>query len=90
MKIKLEKILGGHGVRKDIDDLLGWGKIIKVSRCGLGQTAANPVISSILNFRHLYEQYVQAMADFDVPFDMEKSVESANKFVGRKPVFHHS
>jgi len=90
MKVKLEKILGGHGVRKDIDDLLGWGKIIKVSRCGLGQTAANPVISSILNFRHLYEQYVQAMADFDVPFDMEKSVESANKFVGRKPVFHHS
>ncbi len=90
MKIKLQKILGGHGVRQDIDDLLGWGKIIKVSRCGLGQTAANPVISSILNFRHLYEQYVKAMADFDVPFNMEESVEAANAFVGRKSVFHHS
>ena len=90
MKLKLEKILGGHGVRQDIDDLLNWGKVIKVSRCGLGQTAANPILSSILNFRHLYEEYVQAMTDFDYTFDIEKSVEAANKFVGRKPVFHNS
>jgi [NiFe] hydrogenase diaphorase moiety large subunit len=90
MKLKLQKILDGHGVRKDIDDLLSWGKVIKVSRCGLGQTAANPILSSILNFRHLYEEYVQAMTDFDNTFDILKSVESANKFVGRKPVFHHS
>ena len=90
MKLKLEKILGGHGVRQDIDDLLNWGKVIKVSRCGLGQTAANPILSSILNFRHLYEEYVQAMTDFDNTFDILKSVESANEFVGRKPIFHHS
>lgn len=90
MKLKLEKILDGHGVRQDIDDLLSWGKVIKVSRCGLGQTAANPILSSILNFRHLYEEYVQAMTDFDNQFDIEKSVAKANTFVGRKTVFHHS
>ena len=90
MKIKLQKILDGHGVRQDIDDLLSWGKIIKVSRCGLGQTAANPVVSSILNFRNLYEGYVQAMSDYDNTFDIEKSVEDANAYVGRKSVFHHS
>jgi [NiFe] hydrogenase diaphorase moiety large subunit len=90
MKQKLEKILNGHGVRQDIDDLLNWGKIIKVSRCGLGQTAANPILSSILNFRGLYEGYVQAMTDFDNIFDIEKSVQSANKFVGREPEFHHN
>jgi [NiFe] hydrogenase diaphorase moiety large subunit len=90
MKQKLEKILNGHGVRQDIDDLLNWGKIIKVSRCGLGQTAANPILSSILNFRGLYEGYVQVMTDFDNIFDIEKSVQSANKFVGREPEFHHN
>ncbi|NOX85090.1 MAG: NADP oxidoreductase [Chlorobi bacterium] len=90
MKKKLEKIISGHGVRKDIDDLLSWGKIIKISRCGLGQTAANPVVSSILNFRHLYEQHVKAMADFDNVFDMEKSVEPANNYVGRKANIHHA
>lgn len=89
MKIKLQKILDGHGVRKDIDDLLSWGKTIKVSRCGLGQTAANPVLSSILNFRHLYEEYVQAMADYDNIFDLEQSVQDANKFVGRKMEVNH-
>jgi [NiFe] hydrogenase diaphorase moiety large subunit len=88
MKMKLEKILNGHGVRKDIDDLLSWGKTIKASRCGLGQTAANPILSSILNFRHIYEQHVQAMADYDNTFDIVKSVEAANKFVGRKTEFH--
>jgi len=90
MKLKLQKILDGHGVRQDIDDLLSWGKVIKVSRCGLGQTAANPVLSSILNFRHLYEEYVQAMTDYDNTFDILKSVDAANEFVGRKPVFHNS
>ena len=90
MKQKLEKILNGHGVRQDIDDLLNWGKIIKVSRCGLGQTAANPILSSILNFRGLYEGYVQAMTDFDNIFDIEKSVEAANKYLGRKMEVHHN
>jgi len=90
MKQKLEKILNGHGVRQDIDDLLSWGKIIKVSRCGLGQTAANPILSSILNFRGLYEKDVKAMTDFDNVFDIEKSVEVANKYVGRKMEIHHN
>lgn len=90
MKQKLQKIIDGHGVRKDIDDLLSWGKIIKISRCGLGQTAANPIVSSILNFRYLYEQHVKAMADYDTVFDLEKSVEAANRFVGRKAKFQHA
>jgi [NiFe] hydrogenase diaphorase moiety large subunit len=90
MKEKLQKIINGHGVRDDIDDLLNWGKIIKVSRCGLGQTAANPVLSSILNFRHLYEEHVMAMTDYDNQFDLEKSVSAANSFVGRKLINMHS
>lgn len=90
MKQKLIKIIGGHGVRDDIDDLLNWGKIIKVSRCGLGQTAANPVLSSILNFRHLYEEHVKAMTDFDNQFELVESVSAANSFVGRKFIHHNS
>lgn len=90
MKEKLEKIINGHGVRDDIDDLLNWGKIIKLSRCGLGQTAANPILSSILNFRHLYEDHVMAMTDYDNQFDIVKSVSPANSFVGRKLIHNHS
>ncbi len=90
MKQKLLKIINGHGVREDIDDLLNWGKIIKVSRCGLGQTAANPILSSILNFRHLYEEHVKAMTDYDNQFELADSVSAANSFVGRKFIHHNS
>jgi len=90
MKQKLLKITDGHGVREDIEDLLNWGKIIKVSRCGLGQTAANPILSSILNFRHLYEEHVMAMTDFDNQFNLEDAVGPANTFVGRKLIHNHS
>ncbi len=89
MKNKLQKIIDGHGIRKDIDDLLSWGKTLKVSRCGLGQTAGNPILSTIFNFRHLYEQHVKSLAEYDTEFNFEKSIQESSRFVGRKPVFHH-
>jgi len=88
MKNKLQKILDGHGVRKDIDDLLSWGKTLKASRCGLGQTAGNPILSSIFNFRHLYEQYIQSLTDFDAGFDLEKSIQASAQFTNRKASLH--
>ncbi len=89
MKNKLQKILDGHGIRKDIFDLLDWGKVLKASRCGLGQTAGNPVLSSIFHFRHLYEQRIQSLAQFDSGFDLEKAIKETIKYVHKKPVFHH-
>ncbi len=88
MKKKLQKILDGRGVRSDIDDLLNWGKVLKASRCGLGQTAGNPILSSIINLRHLYEQKVKSLADYDTDFDLEKAIADSSRFVGRKPVVH--
>ena len=88
MKNKLQKILDGHGVRKDIDDLLSWGKTLKASRCGLGQTAANPILSSIFNFRHLYEQYIQSLTDFDSGFDLEQAIKTSAKFTKRNASLH--
>jgi [NiFe] hydrogenase diaphorase moiety large subunit len=89
MKQKLEKILNGHGVKKDIEDLLSWGKTLKASRCGLGQTAGNPILSSIFNFRHLYEQHIQSLTEYDSEFDLDSSVKTYEKFVHKKPVLYH-
>ncbi|NOY37888.1 MAG: hypothetical protein GXO83_09980 [Chlorobi bacterium] len=85
LKQKLEKILGGHGVWKDIDDLEQWTKIMSINRCGLGQTAANPVITSLKHFRALYEEKVQRGKSFDEGFDLEKAVAESCKVVGRIP-----
>jgi [NiFe] hydrogenase diaphorase moiety large subunit len=85
MKLKLEKILDARGIEKDITDLEQWGKILKVSRCGLGQTAGNPILTSIKNFRHLYEEKIQKDKDYDSEFDMSEAVKASCEAAGRIP-----
>ena len=89
MKERLEKILVGRGVESDIDELLAWSEVLKVSRCGLGQTASNPITTSIRNFRHLYENLIQKDISFDTGFDLEESVKASCAAVGRQPIFHN-
>ncbi|MEX0680946.1 MAG: NAD(P)H-dependent oxidoreductase subunit E [Balneolales bacterium] len=79
----LQKILNARGTKNDINDMLEWAQILKASRCGLGQTAANPIVSSIQNFRYLYDQKVQAGANFDTGFDLNKAVQEAMDTTGR-------
>ncbi|MBN2486125.1 MAG: NAD(P)H-dependent oxidoreductase subunit E [Bacteroidales bacterium] len=85
LKQKVEKILDARGVMQDIKDMEEWGKTLKASRCGLGQTAANPILTSIKNFRHLYEEKIQRSKDFDSGFDLSKAVQEACVATGRVP-----
>ena len=56
----LEKIIRGEGEEKDLDDLLELAKIIKdTSLCGLGQTAPNPILSTIRYFKDEYETHIK-------------------------------
>ncbi len=56
----LERITAGHGREGDIDELLRLGESIrKISLCGLGQTAPNPVLSTIRYFREEYEAHIK-------------------------------
>ncbi len=88
LREKLLKIIEGRGVKQDIKDMIEWAKVLNVSRCGLGQTAANPVVSSIRNFKHLYEALVQKDVTYDSGFNLETSVLESCKVVGRQPNFH--
>jgi NADH:ubiquinone oxidoreductase subunit F (NADH-binding)/(2Fe-2S) ferredoxin len=55
----LTKITEGKGTPEDLDTLEELGKIIKdTSLCGLGQTAPNPILSTIKYFRDEYEAHV--------------------------------
>jgi [NiFe] hydrogenase diaphorase moiety large subunit len=86
LKNKLEKILHGNGVMQDIDDLQEWSKILKFSRCGLGQTAANPITTSLKNFRYLYEEKVQKDKDFYTGFSLASAVKESCEATGRNPI----
>jgi NADH:ubiquinone oxidoreductase subunit F (NADH-binding)/(2Fe-2S) ferredoxin len=59
MKEILDRICAGQGAMKDIDELEQLAHMIKeTSLCGLGQTAPNPVLSTLKHFRHEYEAHV--------------------------------
>ncbi|PLX79023.1 MAG: NADH-quinone oxidoreductase subunit NuoF [Desulfuromonas sp.] len=56
----LERICGGEGREGDIELLQDMAiDIKKSSLCGLGQTAPNPVLSTIRYFRHEYEAHIK-------------------------------
>ena len=56
----LERICDGKGEEGDIEKLLSLGKQIQeTALCGLGKTAANPVLSTIRHFREEYEEHIR-------------------------------
>ncbi|MHB1399157.1 MAG: NADH-quinone oxidoreductase subunit NuoF [Trichloromonadaceae bacterium] len=56
----LERICSGEGKEGDIEMLEDMAYDIKKSSlCGLGQTAPNPVLSTIRYFRHEYEAHIK-------------------------------
>ncbi|MBQ1545633.1 MAG: NADH-quinone oxidoreductase subunit NuoF [Clostridia bacterium] len=55
----LEKITAGNGTLEDIDRLEELAAYIKQNAlCGLGQTAPNPVLSTVRFFREEYESHI--------------------------------
>jgi NADP-reducing hydrogenase subunit HndC len=56
----LDKIIAGNGSDDDIDRLRYLGSVIKdTSLCGLGQTAPNPILSTLDNFMNEYLAHVK-------------------------------
>jgi NADH-quinone oxidoreductase subunit F len=56
----LEDITNGKGKLEDIDLLLNLSEQVKAgSLCGLGQTAPNPVLTTIRYFRNEYEEHIK-------------------------------
>ena len=59
MLATLERICAGYGEPGDLDYLLEMGEHVKDSSlCGLGQTAPNPVLSTLRYFRQEYEAHI--------------------------------
>ncbi len=55
----LNRIVAGEGKKSDIETLEHLGGIIKdTAMCGLGQTAPNPVLSTLKYFRDEYEEHI--------------------------------
>ncbi|PKP00785.1 MAG: hypothetical protein CVU11_16990, partial [Bacteroidetes bacterium HGW-Bacteroidetes-6] len=86
MRNTLKKIIDGKGVKSDLDNLVDWGNKMKIAnRCGLGQTAAQPILTTIENFREKYVELLQEDTKYELGFDMEKAVAASCAYVDRIP-----
>jgi [NiFe] hydrogenase diaphorase moiety large subunit len=86
LRDKLVKIMEGNGTKLDIDELYNWAQMgVTANRCGLGQTSANPIITSIENFRGLYEDLIETDEEYLSAFNMEQAVAESCEVVGRVP-----
>jgi len=68
----LEKITEGKGTMADLDELKNLANVIKAnSLCGLGQTAPNPILSTMASF---YDEYVAHIVDKKCPAHVCKNL----------------
>jgi [NiFe] hydrogenase diaphorase moiety large subunit len=82
----LEKIMVGNGTATDLEDIQKLSKMVKVaSRCGLGQTSPNPLLSTLENFSEVYASKVRQDVDYLSQFDLDFAVADSCVAANRKP-----
>jgi len=85
---KIRDILAGVGEPADLQYLEELGQtVITASRCGLGQTSANPVLTTLKNFRSEYESRLKEPEPGMKPtFDIQAAMQEAASIAGRESV----
>jgi [NiFe] hydrogenase diaphorase moiety large subunit len=92
LKKRLERVRKGEGSQGDLDYLQRLGESVKFSsRCGLGQTSPNPILSTLKNFRPVYNALVTESNDgIQKSFHIMKAVEQASAIAGRRSEIFHA
>jgi [NiFe] hydrogenase diaphorase moiety large subunit len=89
MKKKLEKVIAGKALTSEIDELTALGRMMKdLNRCGLGQTAANPILTTIENFREKYEALTKESKNGVYEFDLAAACKDSCAVVKREVNVH--
>jgi len=89
MRERLDRIIAGKGRPSDLDYLEELGETVKIaSRCGLGQTSPNPILTTLKNFRGAYEELVSESSDgLQKSFDFRAALGDAEAIAGRASVY---
>jgi [NiFe] hydrogenase diaphorase moiety large subunit len=85
LKQSMEKIVAGRATLADLsatEDLAN--TVVRMSRCGLGQTAPFPILTTMRSFPELYEARV-APAAFEPRVTLEDALREAVDVQGREP-----
>jgi [NiFe] hydrogenase diaphorase moiety large subunit len=85
LKQGMEKIVAGRATLADVAEMESLGNtVMRMSRCGLGQTAPNPILTTMRNFPELYEARL-ASAPFTPRVTLHDALREAVAVQGRDP-----
>ena len=86
LKQGMEKVVAGRATLADLARMKALGStVIRMSRCGLGQSAPNPILTTMRNFPELYEARL-APAPFTPLVTLHDALREAVVVQGREPV----
>ena len=89
LKKQLDKIIEGHGSAGDVVALEELCQLIKTqSHCGLGQTAANPVLTTLERYPELYQNQLKKIS-YEPGFDLDGALETARRLAKRNDTGAH-
>jgi len=89
LKKQLDKIMDGHGSAGDVIALEELCQLIKTnSHCGLGQTAANPILTTLERYPELYQSRLKNIS-FEPGFDLDGALEIARRMANRDDAAAH-
>lgn len=80
----LEKIMIGNGCTTDLEGIKDLGKLVRsTSRCGLGQTSPNPLLTTLQNFPEYFAKRVRSDVDMVSQFDLQFAIAESCKVANR-------
>ena len=83
LKQGMNKLINGHGTRRDIEEMKQVGLLARqYSHCGLGKTLANPLLDGLKCFPQIFEQRLLSR-DFEPQFDLDAALEEARQLAHR-------
>ena len=82
----MEKIVAGRATLADMAATESLANtVVRMSRCGLGQTAPNPILTTMRSFPELYEARL-APVSFEPLVTLHDALREAVEVQGREPV----
>ncbi len=89
LKKQLDKITEGHGSAGDVVALEELCQLVKNhSHCGLGQTAANPLLSTLQRYPELYQSRLKKIS-YEPGFDLDGALATARRLANRNDAGAH-
>lgn len=86
---RLRKVVRGHATSEDLAMMRTIGSVVRESsHCGLGMTAANPILGSMEKFPGVYSEKLKSTS-FEPAFDLDAALDEARQISGRDDAGAH-